>query len=452
MAHGVREIKSGIAASLQTPAEGGAGMPALTIAERKVRLGFVFALTCMALIGTVSYLSVVRLLRHAQDMGHAHEVLSGLELPLAATTDSEAAERGYVITGDESYLEPYRQAAAVIADQTTHLRGLIAENPVQRQRLESVAALVADRLQNLRSVMQLRKNQGFAAAQREILSGKGKLFHDQMRSAIAQMEVTETALLEERERQTHTSALLARAVIIGGGMLTCGLVGFALFAIRRDFAGRTQAEPATQPHLAPQRAHDELRQTPRLVMRQERLLALGQMASGIAHAINNAITPATLYTDSLLESESGLSARGRAQLEIIQRAVDDVARTIARMREFYRPREPQSMLQPVNLNSLARQVVDLTRARWSDIAQQRGIAIEVGTDLAPDLPEIMGADGELREALINLILNAVDAMPLGGPLTLRTRVVRGGSPEAHGASEGRFAQNRSDRCRYRDGR
>jgi PAS domain S-box-containing protein len=195
-----------------------------------------------------------------------------------------------------------------------------------------------------------------------------------------------------------------------------------------------------QLHLALQEAYDDLRHTQRAVMQQERLLALGQMASGIAHDINNAISPVTLYTDSLLESEAGLSARGRGQLEIIQRAVDDVARTVARMREFYRPREPQLMLQPVNLNSLAQQVVDLTRARWSDMAQQRGIVIEVRTDLAPDLPEIMGADNELREALINLIFNAVDAMPLGGPLTLRTRVARAGWCEADDSSEGRFVQ------------
>jgi CheY-like chemotaxis protein len=94
------------------------------------------------------------------------------------------------------------------------------------------------------------------------------------------------------------------------------------------------------------------------------------------------------------------------------------------MREFYRQREPQSMLLPVDMNALVRQIVDLTRARWSDMAQRRGIAIEMRTELAADLPTIMGADNEIREALTNLIFNAVDAMPNGGPLTLRTRVVQ----------------------------
>ena len=92
------------------------------------------------------------------------------------------------------------------------------------------------------------------------------------------------------------------------------------------------------------------------------------------------------------------------------------------MREFYRQREPQLTLLPVDLNALVLQVIELTRARWSDMAQQRGIAIEMRTELAPALPVIMAADNEIREALINLIFNAVDAMPNGGPLILRTQV------------------------------
>jgi signal transduction histidine kinase/CheY-like chemotaxis protein len=177
-----------------------------------------------------------------------------------------------------------------------------------------------------------------------------------------------------------------------------------------------------QLHGALQRAYDDLRQTQQAVVQQERLLALGQMASGIAHDINNAISPVSIYTESLLEQEVGLSPRARGQLETIQRAVDDVARTVARMREFYRQREPQLTLNPVHLNILIQQVVDLTRARWSDMVQQRGIVIEMSTELRPDLPTIMGADNEIREALTNLVFNAVDAMPKGGALTLRTQV------------------------------
>jgi CHASE3 domain sensor protein len=301
--------------------------PAPAVTERKVRFGFAFALACTAMIGAVSYLSVVRLLHQAVEQARRSEVAGSLELLLAAATDSEAAERGYVITGDESFLELYRQATAVIESETTRLRWFAAENLIERPRLDAAAALVAELLKNLRSVMELRKNQGFAAAQREILSGNDQLIHDRIRSAIAQMQNIGTVEFTARVGQTRASAGLARVVIVVGGILACGFAGWALFAIRRDFAGLTQAERAL-------RDADENLELPLGERTSSECVALAKMASGIAHDINNAISPVTLYVDSLLEDEPELSARGRVQLEIIQRAVDDVARTVARMREF----------------------------------------------------------------------------------------------------------------------
>lgn len=180
-----------------------------------------------------------------------------------------------------------------------------------------------------------------------------------------------------------------------------------------------------QLYKALQTAYDDLRRTQQAAMQQERMRALGQMASGIAHDINNAITPVAIYTESLLETEPNLSQRGREYLQTIGRAIDDVAATIGRMREFYRPRQAQLTVQRVQLNGLVEQVVNLTRARWSDMPQQRGVTIVLRTELAPALPTINGVEGEIREALTNLILNAVDAMPGGGSLTVRTRVANG---------------------------
>jgi signal transduction histidine kinase/DNA-binding response OmpR family regulator len=167
-------------------------------------------------------------------------------------------------------------------------------------------------------------------------------------------------------------------------------------------------------------AYEELRQTQQTVLQQERLGALGQMASGIAHDINNAITPAMLYMETLLESDTTLSPRARQSLPLVLQSIEDVAATVARLREFYRPREMQTAPVPVELNPLVEQIVDLTRARWSDMPQQRGIVIDVRLELASDLPPVLGSQSELREALTNLVFNAVDAMPEGGRLTLRT--------------------------------
>ena len=89
-----------------------------------------------------------------------------------------------------------------------------------------------------------------------------------------------------------------------------------------------------------------------------------------------------MYTEMLLEQQKDLPPKTRQHLEMMQRATDDVAKTVARMRDFYRQREPQMGLAPVQLNTLLPQVAELTEARWRDIPQQHGITIELRTELA----------------------------------------------------------------------
>jgi len=189
-----------------------------------------------------------------------------------------------------------------------------------------------------------------------------------------------------------------------------------------------------------QQACDDLRKSQQAVMQQERLRALGQMASGIAHDINNAISPVALYTESLLEKEPGLSDRARNYLKTIQHAIDDVAETVSRMREFYRQREPQFASAPVAMNRLVQQVLDLTKVRWNDMPQERGVMIQLRTEWEPELPAVLGVESEIRDALTNLILNAVDAMAADGTLTLRTRVETIDGPPGQPASRGVYVE------------
>jgi len=170
-----------------------------------------------------------------------------------------------------------------------------------------------------------------------------------------------------------------------------------------------------------QQAYDDLRQSQQTLMQQERLRALGQMASGVAHDINNAVAPIALYTDSLLEHEIGLSERARGYLSVMRRAIADVGETVKGMRDFYRPQDRDAALTRIDLNPVVSQVIELTRSRWRDQPQQRGVAIAVRTELQQPLAVILGQESEIRDALTNLIFNAVDAMPEGGTLTVRTR-------------------------------
>jgi CheY-like chemotaxis protein/anti-sigma regulatory factor (Ser/Thr protein kinase) len=159
------------------------------------------------------------------------------------------------------------------------------------------------------------------------------------------------------------------------------------------------------------------------MLQHERLRALGQMASGIAHDINNALSPAALYIQLLLERETSLSAPVRQQLGVVEQAIQDVSHTVTRVREFYRPQQAHTEEAPVSVNRLLEQVIQLTRARWLDIPQERGIVIQMQRDFSPVTPDILGVESEIRDAVTNLILNAVDAMPGGGTVTVRSRPV-----------------------------
>jgi signal transduction histidine kinase/ActR/RegA family two-component response regulator/HAMP domain-containing protein len=172
-------------------------------------------------------------------------------------------------------------------------------------------------------------------------------------------------------------------------------------------------------------AYNELRQTQATVLQQERLKALGQMASGIAHDVNNALSPVVGFSELILKGDFGLNAKGRNYLSYISTAGHDIAHIIARLREFYRKHEEDESYQLVNLNLLVEQVVDMTRPRWKDIPQSNGLTIEVKTELAEDVPQLVGIESEIREAFTNLVLNAVDAMPEGGKITIQTTVCEG---------------------------
>lgn len=169
-----------------------------------------------------------------------------------------------------------------------------------------------------------------------------------------------------------------------------------------------------------QEAYRELQTTQNMVLQQERLHALAGMASGIAHDINNAISPATLYLESLLENEKNLSEKGIKQLRIVQTAIDDVSNTVDRMGRFARSKNDLEPVKVCDANDICIEAIELTRPRWGDMALRNGIAIEIRHQLINPLPKLTVSETELREILTNLILNAVDALPNGGQIELST--------------------------------
>jgi PAS domain S-box-containing protein len=175
-----------------------------------------------------------------------------------------------------------------------------------------------------------------------------------------------------------------------------------------------------------QKALAELKATQNQIIQQERLRALGQMASGIAHDFNNSLMPVMGFAELLLSSPGILDDKKKTTgyLETIRTAAKDASSIVGRLREFYRSNENSDVFVPVDLSHLARQAVSLTQPKWKGQANAKGVEIQVREELA-QVPKISGDESALREVMTNLIFNAVDAMPKGGTITLRTRCENG---------------------------
>jgi len=195
-----------------------------------------------------------------------------------------------------------------------------------------------------------------------------------------------------------------------------------ILELEKEISKRKRVEEELQEtNLRLEETLAELRQTQQQVIRQESLRALGQLASGIAHDFNNALTPILSYSELLLTVPKTLADKAKVKhhLELINTTAKDAVNIVNRLRELYRQRQGDEIFQPVNLNQLTEKVIDLTQSKWTTQAQSRGIAISVRTDLQK-APLILGNASELRSVLTNLVFNAVDAMPKGGTITIRT--------------------------------
>ncbi len=192
------------------------------------------------------------------------------------------------------------------------------------------------------------------------------------------------------------------------------------------------------------KAYDELHQTQETILKQERLKALGQMASGVVHDITNSLSPIVGFADLISEREAGLSDNSRRHLQHIRTAGEDIAHIVSHLRDFYRPRDEEEPFLPLNLGRIVEQAIDMTRPRWRAQPQNHGITIEMRKELEPGLPALAGIESEIREVLINLIINAVDALPQGGVITIRTRAANDGIGDTKSGDKGQILIEVSD--------
>ncbi|MBP2671282.1 MAG: putative Histidine kinase, partial [candidate division NC10 bacterium] len=184
------------------------------------------------------------------------------------------------------------------------------------------------------------------------------------------------------------------------------------------------------------RSYAHLRRAQDELIRSEKLRALGQMSAGVAHDLNNTLG-AILSQVELLKLQKTDAALGES-LAILEMAATDGAQVVRRLQGFAQ-QQPAGELAPCDLSHLVAEALEISRPRWRDEVQRRGYQIEVKTALE-GLPPVLGQASEIREALTNLILNAADAMPSGGILTITGRRTTADPPQTEKADAGAPAE------------
>ena len=210
--------------------------------ERRIQVGFGIAVAIIVAVGAASLRSTDATVSGAHWVAHTLQVRAELEAGFADLMEAETGVRGYVITGDTSYLAPYRFARATLSSRLRGLRALTADNPVQQRRLDSLDALVATRLERFQWTVETRRTGGPAAAGRAVIGGRGKELMQQVRGLVRQMEDDEERLLAERSAALQAKARLARLTAWGGALVAITLPVIAGALITRELAGRRRVE------------------------------------------------------------------------------------------------------------------------------------------------------------------------------------------------------------------
>ena len=211
---------------------------------KKIAAGFALAFALLLIIGGVAYRSIHTLTQTSYTVTHTHLVLEHLATLASLMKDAETGQRGFVITGEESYLAPYKNAVPETARIHRELRELTADNPTQQRRLAEAEPFMAAKLAELARTIEMRRTGGFEPTVKIITTGEGKKHMDDLRAVLADMERDERALLQKRSEEVEAAASSADTTI-GVGTIVCLLLVVAFgYAITRSLTSQVGAAVA----------------------------------------------------------------------------------------------------------------------------------------------------------------------------------------------------------------
>jgi len=217
-------------------------MKTKSVVKLKLQLAFGSAVLALLVVGAVSYRSMVESSESELWVRHTDQVLEKLQELLAAMQTVESNARGYVLMGDEYFLDVYRAAKAKTEQDQTILRTLTADNAGQEHRLDALTTLAAQKFQFAEQVIAVRRTNGLEAAKDAIQKGSGKQVKDDFQGLVGQMQDEELRLLALRERDAKERSAKTKTVLILGTILGLLITTLAGWSVQRDNSARTLAE------------------------------------------------------------------------------------------------------------------------------------------------------------------------------------------------------------------
>ena len=343
---------------------------------------------------------------------HSLAVRDQVTRVLSLVQSAETGQRGYLLTDKETYLGPYTMAVNALPPSLDRVGELVADNPGQRQALDRLRQLVDDKLDELRSTVEEHRAGHAAAALDIVNSDRGYRLMQEIRDGALAMLVREDRLLASRQSAAASSAMMLQAGAAAAFLLICILgvliARYARHAVSAIAAGRDQLLAANARLIdqiaAREKVESQLRQS-------QKMEALGQLTGGIAHDFNNMLGVIMGSHDLILrrikKGDFGIERFLEAATNATERAAILTKRLLAFARQ--QPLAPQ----PIDANKMIVGMSDLLHSTLGEI-------IQIETVAAAGLWTVHADAQQLESAILNVAINARDAMPEGGRLTIET--------------------------------
>lgn len=368
----------------------------------KTITGFTMALAILVSVCVLSYRGMTRTGQDRDWVTHTNVVLERLDVVLADATEAESAQRGYIITGDEAYLESFRNAVESARQEERRIRQLTSDNAVQQRAMDGVERLLAEKFAALEEVIETRREVGLAAASDTVSRGADGQRMERLRIAVARMREEEERLLAQRSKAWEDSRRITRGLIFGGNGLALLFLALAGVAIQQEMARRKRAEDEVR------RANTELEErvaerTAELGRRAEELARsngeLEQFAYVASHDLQEPLRMVASFTQ-LLGKRYGdkLDDDGR---DFIHYAVDGAKRMqnlISDLLSFSRVGTRESVLEPTSCDFVLKRAL----GNLALTIEENGAEITWGA-----LPQVVGDAKQLSQVFQNLIGNAI---------------------------------------------